>query len=219
MRVILVIVVTKKQKEVYFRCPLTNHTTTEVIMSNEKPIPNYIKNPMYYQRPDGVWWYKKKHSEASCAKFICDECSNVFYSPIGDIAYKLKTSKCKKLFCCVTCSNRFKSKFFEPKKGKDHYRWKGGRINSGNGYISIKSINHPNATKSGYIPEHRLIMENHIGRLLLPKEEVHHKNGVRDDNRIENLELWTSSHPAGQRVADLLQWAQEILGTYKDTTL
>ena len=59
-------------------------------------------------------------------------------------------------------------------------------------------------------------MEQHLGRPLLPDETVHHKNGVRDDNRIENLELWSNSHPYGQRVEDKIAWALEILERYKD---
>ena len=57
-------------------------------------------------------------------------------------------------------------------------------------------------------------MEREVGRPLLDCETVHHVNGVRDDNRLENLELWSSSHPAGQRVEDKVRWAREILALY-----
>ena len=53
--------------------------------------------------------------------------------------------------------------------------------------------------------EHRVIMERHIGRPLLTHEVVHHINGVRSDNRIDNLELWSKSHPFGQRVIEKIR--------------
>jgi hypothetical protein len=67
-----------------------------------------------------------------------------------------------------------------------------------------------------FILQHRLVMEQHIGRPLLRSESVHHLNGIRTDNRIENLELWTSSQPKGQRVEDKVAWAREILALYGD---
>lgn len=72
--------------------------------------------------------------------------------------------------------------------GKNHYRWKGGRMKGGK-YVLIFSPNHPFSDRHGYVREHRLVMEESIGRYLKPKEVVHHINGNHTDNRIENLQL------------------------------
>lgn len=85
-----------------------------------------------------------------------------------------------------------------------------GRRKNKDGYILIR-------TNSGYTLEHILVMSEHIGRPLTKDETVHHKNGIRDDNRISNLELWSSRHPGGQRVEDLIKFAKEILIKYGES--
>jgi hypothetical protein len=62
-------------------------------------------------------------------------------------------------------------------------------------------------------------MAEHLGRPLTRGESVHHRNGVRGDNRLQNLELWRVAQPAGQRVADLVEWAQEIIDMYGDLVI
>ncbi len=92
----------------------------------------------------------------------------------------------------------------------------GKRFKNKQGYVVCYAPDDPNAHKGGQVHEHVLIMAEYLERPLRPGETVHHRNGVRDDNRIENLELWTSSHPPGQRVEDLLNWARDILSVYAD---
>lgn len=82
------------------------------------------------------------------------------------------------------------------------------------GYALVRRPEHP-AQVRGWVHEHRVVMESMIGRLLEPGENVHHRNGVRDDNRPENLELWVSSQPSGQRVEDVVEWAREVLRRYE----
>jgi hypothetical protein len=94
--------------------------------------------------------------------------------------------------------------------------WKGGQTRHKAGYVMVLAPDHPRATSGRYVFEHVLVMEQLLGRYLLPGETVHHRNGVRDDNRPENLELWVKPQPVGIRATDAVGWAREILRLYGD---
>jgi len=65
--------------------------------------------------------------------------------------------------------------------------WKGGKLSASHGYVLIRSKDHPHVQNRGYVYEHRLVMEKKLGRYLNPSEQIHHINGIKSDNRIENL--------------------------------
>jgi hypothetical protein len=111
---------------------------------------------------------------------------------------------------CTQCCDR---------AGEASGTWRGGRTRTKAGYVMRLARDHPRApSNSGYVFEHILVMEQMLGRFLLEDENVHHLNGVKDDNRPENLELWVRAQPSGARASDLVEWAKEILRRYGDTT-
>lgn len=83
-------------------------------------------------------------------------------------------------------------------KRKRIFRTPIGRFFNKLGYVEVFSFEHPNKKKNHYVYEHRLVMEKHLGRYLGKKEYVHHRNGIKWDNRIENLEIMTRKHHRGQ---------------------
>ena len=109
----------------------------------------------------------------------------------------------KEYFCSRQCR-------WENRK-KPHVR----QINAGGYALVYVGRDYPGALKTGHILEHRKVMADILGRPLLKHENVHHINGVKDDNRPENLELWSTSQPQGQRVKDKIRWAQEFLALYE----
>lgn len=124
-------------------------------------------------------------------------------------------SRCNRpAHCRGFCSRHYRQVHYEEHERTRRGAKKACRIPIGgtrlqNGYVMVKTDHRQ------WAPQHRLVMEDHLGRALLPKETVHHKNGKKADNRISNLELWASVHPRGQRVVDLVAFAHEILGQYE----
>ena len=83
------------------------------------------------------------------------------------------------------------------------------------GWLNLEGY-HLKSVEGKNVAVHRLVMEKKLGRKLLPHENVHHKNGQRADNDPGNLELWSTSQPAGQRVEDKIAWCKAFLAQYGD---
>lgn len=132
-------------------------------------------------------WSKCKTQKRQIHSGLCSKCGDLFFTIAS--------------YGQMTCSRECSKKLFS---GKNSYHWKGGihrMISKAHGYVVL------DLRDDGIrITEHRYVMEKYLGRPLRPFESVHHKNGIRTDNRIENLELWARPQLPGQRVADLLQW-------------
>lgn len=89
-----------------------------------------------------------------------------------------------------------------------------GSLSHGYWYVPVSKDQQHLTGGTTWVGEHRLVMARHLGRALHPDEVVHHRNGRRTDNRIENLELWSTSHPKGQRVDEKVAHAVEMLRRY-----
>ena len=142
---------------------------------------NIYKKPNYSCKSLNYLYFKKKYSIRDIAKLLNREHS-VIRAWMDKCGIKRRSiGEAKK-------TPLARKKHHKAMSMEKHPNWKGGRVNE-NGYIKIKKLNHPHRNKSGYIREHRLIMERYLKRFLQPHEIIHHKNGIKDDNRIENLEL------------------------------
>lgn len=144
-----------------------------------------------------------------------------------DLAQRIDPRITCKLIGKVCKKHGIKCQRTGPREGPGHPEWRGGQIIDKNGYRHVWAPDHPecqrlNAARAAkangkyyrkekYIQEHRLVMEKHIGRYLLPSEVVHHRNNDKLDNRIENLELFDSNarHLAETLKGQCPKWTNE----------
>lgn len=110
---------------------------------------------------------------------VCGKTVSKYLAPSQKITAKLES-------CSRTCAGKLR-------RGEFNNLWKGGKYIDHDGYVMVKDNGHPSANQRGYIQEHRLVMELHLGRLLEKSEVVHHVNKDKSDNRIENLELFSTN--------------------------
>lgn len=140
---------------------------------------------------------------------LCSTCyDRSKFGPCPDCG-ALRSPSAKRCHACSAAHQRGAPKKRQSKKPRTHKPMD---------YILVLRPKGHSRKSSSYMFEHRLVMEQHLGRELLPDETVHHINGIRHDNRLENLELMII-HPLGQRVADLLPWAKGLLKRYDPNSL
>lgn len=133
----------------------------------------------------------------------CKLCGKMVYIPkhrlktFGYCSRKCSAKEAYKSRIYTSVSKEIREKISKTLVGK--YRgyksphWKGGRYSHADGYIYLYAPNHPYKNKDGYVFEHRLVIENYLQRFLSKDEHIHHKNGIKNDNRLENLKIFSNS--------------------------
>ncbi len=136
----------------------------------------------YQQDEHGQWWYVARRYRARAVPDICVACGKTFHRRASDRHIR---------HCSKHCGLR----------GEHHPHWRGGRTMQ-KGYVLVLLVDDGHVAASmrsrrGYVPEHRLVLAEHLGRALRADEQVHHLNGNKADNRLENLQLVTTRHGPG----------------------
>ena len=120
----------------------------------------------------------------------------------GNISYPTKNKLVKGLTLSCGC-------YRKDRLGDNNPCWRGGKYKDKNGYYCVRM-------NGVYVFEHRHIWEQHYGVKLKPHQNIHHINGIRTDNRIENLELWDTLQPRGQRIEDKILFYKKLYDEYKN---
>lgn len=176
-------------------------------MSRWKDDATYRENQRKWKEKNKIKMaaYYKKRSELLRT---CEQCSKKFksshYSHFCHACFKIKfPEKYEKQL--IQKSKSYRRKVGIPEDAPRLIAKQGSGYIDSNGYKIIRKKGHPNACKGNSIKEHIYVMSQFKGRPLLKGETVHHKNGIRDDNRIENLKIMTL-HPPGQEEEDIINY-------------
>lgn len=171
-------------------------------------------NNLFYKRKSISWpnWETQKFCSIRCSALsrgkgwvtnVCPKCGKNYTVRRNELENgRFKT-------CSIGCGSRgrkmkneTKLKIRNAQLGELGNNWGGGRRKTNFGYIQIYKPNHPSVLgrthKGKYVFEHRIVMEEKLKRFLKKNESVHHRNGVKDDNRIENLEIVLKNPHAGR---------------------
>ena len=139
------------------------------------------------------------NSHVSRIEIKCDQCGK--HRKISPWSF----NRCKHHFCNRICWRIF-NKNNPPISRPDGHKTKDHR-----GYVFVKMSQHPHKNANGKVAEHRLVMEKMIGRFLLPNEFVHHQNGIKNDNRPENLKYFKTARQHFDYLQGRLQYLEKCI--------
>lgn len=142
------------------------------------------KSTRFCRRQCSIDWHNKNRTLTPNEVGPCAVCGKHVSRWVSPAAQSKQADK--NLYCDRTCAG-------VGRMGSNHPMWRGGRQIDKGGYVLVYKPEHPHCSSGGYVREHRLVMEEMIGRYLTPTEVVHHKNDITSDNRPSNLQLYSSN--------------------------
>jgi hypothetical protein len=165
------------------------------------------KDPLYCSIDCSKIGRRKDADERN--KFTCAHCGKIEYRNRSSTGFRIyRQQKYCSQECKVAGQMAIAQARFEDGEYKKHVK------NNGYVWITVPTLSRSGGPRS--VMEHRYVMSKHLGRELFAEETVHHINGIRSDNQIENLELFSSRHGPGQRVVDKVDFAIEMLTLYPE---